>query len=225
MRRNLLHLSVALLTFIIGFLTSGTYEGLVTALLIALAAFTLLKVIISSNPDLHYVKVAALTLLIWTPFAAFTIHVALPSTSCEIYISEEAKPFDEVQEKLPLIEPHSEPISSPFGCSQCYTEGEPEQDSAEPKAPINGGVLNGKAISLPKPAYPPIAKAARISGTVVVQILIDERGCIRTARALSDHPLLQAASVQAARQSCFYPTLLSGRPVKVKGVITYNFVF
>jgi outer membrane biosynthesis protein TonB len=62
------------------------------------------------------------------------------------------------------------------------------------------------------------------SGSVAVQILIDERGCIQTARALSGHPLLQAASVQASRQACFYLTLLSGQTVKVKGVITYNFI-
>src|SRR5258705_5510043 len=45
-------------------------------------------------------------------------------------------------------------------------------------APISGGVLNGKAISLPKPQYPPIARAAHAAGTVVVQVLIDENGSV-----------------------------------------------
>ncbi|HEY0319715.1 MAG TPA: TonB family protein [Pyrinomonadaceae bacterium] len=93
-----------------------------------------------------------------------------------------------------------------------------------PRAPISGGVLNGKAIRLPSPAYPPVAKAARADGTVVVQITIDEQGCVMAARAVSGHPLLQAAAVQAASQACFSPTRLSGQPVKVTGVITYNFV-
>jgi protein TonB len=93
-----------------------------------------------------------------------------------------------------------------------------------PKAPISGGVLNGKAISLPRPPYPAIAKAARASGTVTVQIIIDEQGCVISARAVSGHPLLQAAAVQAARHACFSPTRLSGQRVKVTGVITYNFV-
>ncbi len=93
-----------------------------------------------------------------------------------------------------------------------------------PRAPISGGVLNGKAINLPKPAYPPIAKAARAAGTVVVQVLIDENGNVVSAHAVSGHPLLQGAAVGAARQAKFSPTKLSGQPVKVTGVIQYNFV-
>jgi protein TonB len=93
-----------------------------------------------------------------------------------------------------------------------------------PKAPISGGVLNGKAISLPKPAYPAIAKQAHASGTVVVQVTIDENGGVISAHAVSGHPLLQAVCVAAARQARFSPTKLSGQPVKVTGVITYNFV-
>jgi len=92
------------------------------------------------------------------------------------------------------------------------------------KTVVSGGVLNGKAISKPQPAYPPIAKAARASGTVTVQILVDESGRVVSANAVSGHPLLQQAAVAAARNARFSPTLLSGQPVKVSGVITYNFV-
>jgi len=94
----------------------------------------------------------------------------------------------------------------------------------KPRAPISGGVLNGKAISKPTPAYPPIAKAARASGTVTVQVTVDEEGRVISARAVGGHPLLQQSAVAAARQARFSPTLLSGQPVKVNGVITYNFV-
>ena len=93
-----------------------------------------------------------------------------------------------------------------------------------PRAPISGGVLNGKAISLPKPAYPPIARAAHAAGTVVVQVTIDENGNVIAAHAVSGHPLLQGAAVGAARSAKFSPTKLSGQPVKVTGVIQYNFV-
>jgi protein TonB len=92
-----------------------------------------------------------------------------------------------------------------------------------PKAPISGGVLNGKAISLPKPQYPAVAKAARQTGTVTVQVTIDENGGVISARAVGGPPLLQAAAVQAAYGARFSPTKLSGQPVKVTGVITYNF--
>lgn len=103
-------------------------------------------------------------------------------------------------------------------------EPPPPPAPTPPRAPISGGVLNGKAISLPKPAYPAIARQAHASGTVVVQVTIDENGNVISARAVSGHPLLQAVAVGAARQARFSPTKLSGQPVKVTGVITYNFV-
>ncbi|HEU4597106.1 MAG TPA: TonB family protein [Pyrinomonadaceae bacterium] len=93
-----------------------------------------------------------------------------------------------------------------------------------PRAPVSGGVLNGKAISKPQPAYPAIARTARASGQVTVQITVDESGRVISASAVSGHPLLRQAAEGAARQARFSPTLLSGQPVKVTGVITYNFV-
>lgn len=89
--------------------------------------------------------------------------------------------------------------------------------------PISGGVLNGKAVSLPKPQYPAVAAAARASGTVTVQVTIDENGNVISATAVSGHPLLNGAAVAAAHQAKFSPTKLSGRPVRTTGVITYNF--
>ena len=88
---------------------------------------------------------------------------------------------------------------------------------------ISGGVLNGKATSLPKPAYPPAARAVRAQGAVTVQVLVDEEGNVANASAVSGHPLLRASAVQAARAAKFSPTKLSGRPVKVSGILTYNF--
>jgi TonB family protein len=99
---------------------------------------------------------------------------------------------------------------------------DPETKTAAGKT-ISGGVLNGKAISLPKPAYPPIAKAAKASGTVIVQVVVDEGGDVISARAVSGHPLLQATCVAAARAAKFTPTKLAGQPVKVSGIIQYNF--
>ena len=93
-----------------------------------------------------------------------------------------------------------------------------------PGAKIEGGVLNGKALELPPPAYPAVARAARASGTVTVQVLIDEQGNVIAAHAVEGHPLLQAAAVAAARQARFSPTTLEGEPVRVTGVIQYKFV-
>ena len=88
---------------------------------------------------------------------------------------------------------------------------------------VSGGILNGKAISKPAPEYPAIAKAARASGTVVVRLTVDESGRVSEAVAESGHPLLQQSAASAVRQWRFTPTLLSGQPVKVTGVVTVNF--
>lgn len=88
---------------------------------------------------------------------------------------------------------------------------------------VSGGVLNGKAVNLVKPPYPPAAKAVRAGGAVSVQVLIDEDGNVVRASAVSGHALLRAAAESAARASKFSPTMISGQPVKVTGVIVYNF--
>jgi periplasmic protein TonB len=115
-------------------------------------------------------------------------------------------------------------ITAPAKIDIAGEEPPPAATPTPPRAPISGGVLNGKAISLPKPAYPPIARAAHAAGTVTVQVLIDENGNVVSAKAISGHPLLQAVAVAAARQARFSPTKLSGQPVKVSGMIQYNFV-
>jgi protein TonB len=102
----------------------------------------------------------------------------------------------------------------------------PTPQPQRPDGPLHlsTGVLTGKAIHKPAPPYPNIAKQAGIRGAVAVQVLIDEQGRVLSAKATSGHPLLQGAAVQAAYQARFSPTLLGGQPVKVTGIITYNFV-
>jgi outer membrane biosynthesis protein TonB len=89
---------------------------------------------------------------------------------------------------------------------------------------ISGGVLNGKAVALPKPQYPAAARAVKAAGEVNVQVLISEDGQVFSAGAVSGHPLLRSASQLAACGAQFTPVLLSGTPVKVSGIIVYNIV-
>jgi protein TonB len=89
---------------------------------------------------------------------------------------------------------------------------------------LTSEILIGKAISKPAPPYPAVAKQIGMQGSVAVQVLIDEQGRVLSAKATSGPPLLLAAAVQAAYKATFIPTKLSGQPVKVTGVITYNFV-
>jgi Ca-activated chloride channel family protein len=89
--------------------------------------------------------------------------------------------------------------------------------------PVSGGVLNGKAIYLPRPLYPPNARNMRATGVVTVEVMLSEQGKVLSARALDGNPFLRQAAVDAARQARFTPTILSGKPVQISGLITYNF--
>lgn len=89
---------------------------------------------------------------------------------------------------------------------------------------VSQGVLTSKVLNLPRPNYPPLAKQIRLQGPVSIQVLIDENGKVVSAKALSGHQVLVNAAEAAALQARFSPTLLSGQPVKVSGVIIYNFV-
>ena len=89
---------------------------------------------------------------------------------------------------------------------------------------LRGGVLNGRAVKLAKPKYPHAARKSHASGLVVVHVVIDKQGKVIAAEATSGDPLLHDVCVEAAKNSLFTPTLLAGMPVKVTGVIHYNFV-
>jgi len=94
--------------------------------------------------------------------------------------------------------------------------GETDEQSAR--------IVNGKAKSLPKPPYPSEARPKRISGTVSVRVKIDEQGNVIEAKAVCGHPILGQASEQAARGAKFAPTVKDGKPIKISGIIVYNFV-
>ncbi len=87
----------------------------------------------------------------------------------------------------------------------------------------SGDVLQQTAIRRVQPSYPALAKAAQVSGAVIVEILIDEEGNVASARAITGHPLLKDAAVAAARRWKFLPTELSGEPVQAIGTITFKF--
>jgi len=109
--------------------------------------------------------------------------------------------------------------------SERKADASEQKAEARPKTPASGGILNGKAISLPRPVYPAAARNAGASGKVVVEVTINEEGKVIEARAVSGHPMLPQAAVQAARLAKFSPAMLSGQPVKVTGTISYTFVW
>jgi TonB family protein len=133
------------------------------------------------------------------------------------------------------------PNGSPFGRDDGKEVGSSSASSIEPEtvgekipipppainprtsAPKSLGVVNGRATSLPKPPYPAAAIAVNAQGEVSVQVTIDESGKVVSAKAINGHPLLRRESERAALNARFSPTLLSKVPVKVTGVIVYNF--
>ncbi|MBD0371877.1 MAG: energy transducer TonB [Pyrinomonadaceae bacterium] len=223
MRRTIICISLALSTFAIGFLTVDEFQNLSLALPVALLVLILLKKILSLNFTLHHLKVAILTLLIWTPFAALTLSLAIPKAhSCVVEPTEEEMLAVKEQESARLIvsvRPQSEgPADPPF-----YRTGI-DDDTINT---IWGGILDNKPIAKPRPYYPPAAKADRIVGIVAVNVVIDGgTGLVIAARVLSGHPLLRQAAIEAAYQARFSPPKICGaRPVNVSGILTYKFGF
>jgi len=98
-----------------------------------------------------------------------------------------------------------------------------KSNSSGDKADVGGGVLNGKAIKKPAPPNPEEAKANRVQGTVTIRIVVDEKGRVVDACAIEGPRLLLQPSENAAYQTVFSPTTLSGQPVKVSGTITFNY--
>lgn len=87
-----------------------------------------------------------------------------------------------------------------------------------------GGVLNANALYLPKPKYPEQAKAEALRGAVSVQVVIDEKGNVISAIAVSGYELLRKHAVKAARKAKFKKMLIDCKPQKYTGTIVYNFL-
>lgn len=104
-----------------------------------------------------------------------------------------------------------------------YLRSHPELAQRAIETGDSKGLLNGKALRLPPPEFPLIARGVHASGSVTVRIIIDEEGKVIAAQAVGGHPLLVSTAEQAARKALFTPTLEQGKPVKVLGKVRYNF--
>ena len=87
----------------------------------------------------------------------------------------------------------------------------------------SGGELIRSAVKRVEPGYPPLAKVARVSGAVVVEVTIDEQGDVIDTQVISGHPLLRNAALKAARGWKFAPDKVYSKPVKVVGPLIFNF--
>jgi len=104
------------------------------------------------------------------------------------------------------------------------------QDGPPPPAPspqkprkIVEGLLEGSVITRRMPVYPASARSMNAFGKVEVRIVISEAGRVIEATAISGHPALRSAAVDAARQWIYKPTVLNGVPMKVESVLSFTF--
>lgn len=118
-------------------------------------------------------------------------------------------PGDSVAPPAPKPRPTPEPTPAPT----------PKQQLTQ----VSKGVIQGAAVVKPAPIYPPLARQARIEGAVQILVTISEEGRVLEAAVVNGHPLLRQAALEAARQWVFRPTRLSNVPVKVQGILTFNF--
>jgi protein TonB len=88
---------------------------------------------------------------------------------------------------------------------------------------VSQGVMQANLIRQVKPVYPLLAKQARISGTVVLQAIINKDGLVENLTLKQGHPILAPAAIEAVKQWRYKPTLLNGEPVEVEVVISVNF--
>ena len=88
---------------------------------------------------------------------------------------------------------------------------------------VSSGVTQGLVIHRVEPNYPPIAKTARVSGTVILQAVISKEGTIENLRVVSGHPLLTQSAVEAVKQWRYRPYILNGDPVEVETTVEVHF--
>jgi len=88
---------------------------------------------------------------------------------------------------------------------------------------VSGNVQQAKLLQQIEPVYPPLAKAARIQGTVRFTVIVGKDGAVQQLQLTSGHPLLVPAAQEAAKQWVYQPTLLNGEPVEVLTQIDVSF--
>ena len=98
-----------------------------------------------------------------------------------------------------------------------------EENKGPQRIRVGGNVQQANLIRKVTPVYPPLAKQARISGTVELNAVIGKDGTVQDLKVAKGHPLLVQAAIDAVKQWRYKPTLLNGEPVEVQTTIDVNF--
>lgn len=174
------------------------------------------------------------------PAKAKSASVAATPNSASDYVTQSSELFDKgnyeaavkTLEQAIRVDPQYE--QAYYALSDAYLKLNNENKSLEVEQQglqiarskrrlISGGFMNSKALNFQVPEKPPIARVARTAGKVTVAVFVGEDGNVISARAVEGHPLLRSAAVQAAISVKFEPLNVSGVPVKVVGILEYEF--
>ncbi len=134
-------------------------------------------------------------------------------------------PSDEKVQKLSIVNKYRAYLLERFGEKEGGKKADEFMKNRFQEFSITDkrNVLNGMAVKLIKPTYSSEAFVINAKGKVEVEVTIGEDGKVIKAKAISGHPFLRQSSEQAAKASTFLPTYVEGKPVKVTGIIVYNF--
>ncbi len=155
---------------------------------------------------------------------AFCVLAGISCGQAEVAPSETKAAPSNVSIDVKPAETEAKPADTkPVGKEIVAADGPALKSITPPDGAIYGGILNDLAISLPKPEYPAAAKAEKVSGTVTVEVMISDKGEVVAASVVSGPQLLWNSAGVAARQARFDPPLKDGKPVKVAGVLTFDF--
>jgi len=113
--------------------------------------------------------------------------------------------------------------AEPAKTSESTPGGDSEPPTKSSARRVEPSVMQGQAITQPPPVYPQMARMARVEGAVVLQAVIGTTGGVASVRAISGHPMLQQAAMDAVRQWRYRPYLVNGQPVEVETQVTVNF--
>jgi TonB family C-terminal domain len=154
--------------------------------------------------------------------------MALPVDAHPItQINDHLRPSTEI----PPLVGHFTDMGSTIGIPDVLSRGDghgvnvsvaPPPAPTKPR-PVSQGVLAGMLLSPIRPVYPPIAKAAGVSGTVVVEAIISKTGKIESLQAVSGPEMLRAAALDAIQAARYRPYRLNGEPIEIQTTITVDF--
>jgi periplasmic protein TonB len=182
------------------------------------------------------------------PRRPLTFEAITPIATPTIPVTPRSQPTQRAKaiQAFPVVEPPELPSDDPLidmpapridVCDSCGVVGVPIGDrpvghdltpppvTTAPRDPIpvGGKIQPPTRVAYVAPVYPPLALAARVQGTVILQAVIDEKGSVRELRVLRGHPLLDEAAMQAVAKWQFTPTLLNGTRVPVVMTVTVTF--